>query len=57
MGKLKGVLDAVVRDFFAAEGGEIGAGAKFCPNVLGESSNISAGTAMNAEGKFWVIVV
>ena len=43
------VFDAVIADFCAAEGGEIGTGAEGFSDVFGEGADVGARAAVNAD--------
>ena len=57
MGEGKGVFNVVSADFNAAKFCKIGAGAEFLADVFSESTNISAGTAVDFDFEFGVGVV
>ena len=57
MGEGEGVRNVVTTDFYAAEGGEVGAGAKFVTDIFGESANISAGAAMDFDFELGIIII
>ena len=52
--KFFGVCDIVVADFEAAEGGKVGAGAEGLADVFGESADVGAGAAVDADFEFGV---
>ena len=52
-----GVVDVVIGDLNAAESGEISAGAEGFADVFGESADVSAGAAVDADFELWVGIV